>query len=1170
MLLHDAAAGQIARPAICHVLAAQVPVAGDGPITETEVDTDRIAEALATCPAGQAVELARGSEGRSAFLLGPLEIPLGVALWIDPGVTVFASRRAADYDAPSGNPRALITADDGAALLGFGTVDARGGAILLRSDGTARGSWYDLPAERRPTTVLARGSFHLAGITLGEPAGDAVRGSALEIEDLKIVGDPAAPGTRGVVLEGTAGNLELRDSTLAGSDMALAFPAAGAGSIDIQNTRVDAGGVTGITTDGPCLLASGPALLCVPEAFAPVVAELVESGPAEVAAILTVPDARLPRPRGEISLLEGDAVVTSLPVEGSSAVFDLGTLRPGLHRLHARFGALLFGDLAVTVDRANRSDAPATLVLTSSATTLAYGTPLTLTATLASATGLVTFLDGTSPLGQTAMSGGSASLTLNAFGLGPHTVTALYTGDTANPAEQSPALQLQVNPVTTIVSLGALPPSVPYGTVLQLTGSVLPVTAGGTVVFRDGANSLGQSTLSGGAASLAVGTLLPGSHVLLAIYSGDAYDLAGTSAAEQITVQRLGTDTSLLATPSTASFGTAVRIGVAVTPADATGTVLVQEGSSVTARIPLNSGAGSASLNTLAPGLHLLTASYPGDALHTASASSSFSVEIDRTPTSTTLTPLAASLPAGASVVLSATVSPASAGGVVNFTDSNSGPLGQSSLQAGVATLPVGSLAAGPHSITASYAGDTDDAPSSSAAVSTTVRLLPATMTLSGVGSSLPFSAPATLLVAMSPATAAGSVTLADGSSGALGTVLLNAGAGSLALPELAPGPHTLVARYSGDMAYAAASGSLNLTVTPDPTTTTLSAAQAAVPAGSPVLLNVRVATPYPNSPGGLVSVRMVSAAGAVKVPGLLGNALPGQSFATVSIDSAALGLGSYSATATYAGDATDQPSSSSAVQFSVVPTTTSLALTLSANPVATGVASTLSATVSSRFGVPTGSVGFFRDGSLIAAVSLNSGVASAALPSLPAGTYAITASYVPSGLFGPAVTPSQILVVTPPLTISLNPTTLTMKAGADSFSTLLITPLSGYAGVYAASCSSSSPYILCSVDAASGPGPTSTTVRVHATSNTAMTRSEASQPDLWAALLAPFLLLLRRRRVFRRVLLLLALCLALGSGLGCGKGNFFNLPAGNYPVSISVTTSGSTAAASLNVVIAD
>lgn len=147
-----------AFPPACVQLQAQLTAGPSGLPAESELlpDTARIQSAMNTCPAGQAVELQPGG-GANAFLAGPLTLPKGVTLLVDAGVTLFGSRNPRDYDTnaskscgtlTSANTGCLplITANraDGAALMGYGTIDGRGELPMLPDGIPAAQSWWDL------------------------------------------------------------------------------------------------------------------------------------------------------------------------------------------------------------------------------------------------------------------------------------------------------------------------------------------------------------------------------------------------------------------------------------------------------------------------------------------------------------------------------------------------------------------------------------------------------------------------------------------------------------------------------------------------------------------------------------------------------------------------------------------------------------------------------------------------------------------------------------------------------------------------------------------------------------------------------------------------------------------------------------------------------------------
>src|SRR5579859_1258491 len=137
------------------------------------------------------------------------------------------------------------------------------------------------------------------------------------------------------------------------------------------------------------------------------------------------------------------------------------------------------------------------------------------------------------------------------------------------------------------------------------------------------------------------------------------------------------------------------------------------------------SGIATYSASSLAVGAHSLTASYAGDSRNTASASSAITVTVTVGATTTTLTASPTSVALGSSVTFTATVAGTSGvpapTGTVTFMNGTT-TLGTGTLNgSGTATYTASSLAAGSYSVTAAYAGDANNAASTSSAVAVTV-----------------------------------------------------------------------------------------------------------------------------------------------------------------------------------------------------------------------------------------------------------------------------------------------------------------------------------------------------------------------------------------------------------------------------------------------------------------
>jgi hypothetical protein len=187
--------------------------------------------------------------------------------------------------------------------------------------------------------------------------------------------------------------------------------------------------------------------------------------------------------------------------------------------------------------------------------------------------------------------------------------------------------------------------------------------------------------------------------------------------------------------------------------------------------------------------------------------------------TTTSLSASAAQINVGQSVTFTVGVA-ASAGatpsGTVTLLDGSTS-LGTAPLTNGAATFTITSLAAGTHSITASYAGDSADGASTSSAVSVQVSgaQLPSTaVTLVASPASAVSGQAISLTASVTPASATGTISFTDGSA-AVGSATLTSGKGTLSVSTLAAGTHSLTAAYGGDAADSpGSSNTVTVTIT--------------------------------------------------------------------------------------------------------------------------------------------------------------------------------------------------------------------------------------------------------------------------------------------------------------------------------------------------------------------
>jgi subtilisin family serine protease len=227
------------------------------------------------------------------------------------------------------------------------------------------------------------------------------------------------------------------------------------------------------------------------------------------------------------------AISGNLPVIGGSASFTTSTLSLGTHSITAQYsGDATFNGAASAVLLQTVNNPKITpmvsLLLTSGTNPSVFGAPLTFTATVtpSSATGTVTFFDGTVAIsGSLPLNGGTASFSTSALGAGTHSITAQYSGDATFNGATSAALVQSVAKAKAEVELELSVNDTAYvaGTPLTFSARVTPTAATGVVTFFDGTTPISDPLpLSNSSARFTTSSLSVGSHSISAQYSGDA------------------------------------------------------------------------------------------------------------------------------------------------------------------------------------------------------------------------------------------------------------------------------------------------------------------------------------------------------------------------------------------------------------------------------------------------------------------------------------------------------------------------------------------------------------------------------------------------------------------------------------------------------------------------
>jgi hypothetical protein len=211
--------------------------------------------------------------------------------------------------------------------------------------------------------------------------------------------------------------------------------------------------------------------------------------------------------------------------------------------------------------------------------------------------------------------------------------------------------------------------------------------------------------------------------LLLTIVGGNyTYELSLLNQTNPVPVKPapITSTTALQASPVTAIPGEPITLTASVFGTNPTGSISFSANGNILGTKPLVNGTTILETSFANLGTYAVTATYPGDSNNTASTSGVAPVAV---MAATSTTALQASPTAGdvnAQITLTASVTGDNPTGKVSFT-AGSTSLGTATLAAGVATLQTSFATAGGYPVTAAYAGDQNNAASTSSPVTITI-----------------------------------------------------------------------------------------------------------------------------------------------------------------------------------------------------------------------------------------------------------------------------------------------------------------------------------------------------------------------------------------------------------------------------------------------------------------
>jgi VCBS repeat-containing protein len=635
-------------------------------------------------------------------------------------------------------------------------------------------------------------------------------------------------------------------------------------------------------------------------------------------------------PTGTVSFLDGASSLGSATLDSTGAAsFTTSSLPVGNHSITASYSgdSNFNAGTSSTLMQIVNLDVP-TVTVSVSPNPSVFGQPVVATATVSASapgsgtpTGAVTFLDGLTNLGTANLDNGQASFTISALTAGLHSIMATYAGD-GSFSQNSGTTGITVNKGSTATSLTSSPNPSNFNQAVTFAATLSAVAPGagmptGAITFSDGATSLGSATLdSTGTASFTTSTLGVGTHTIVTSYAGDSNFNASTSSLSQI-VNKLAATVTLGSSTNPSIFGQSVTFAITVAAASGsgtpTGTVMLQDGDGTLSTLILANGQASHTTASLAVGSHSITATYNGDP-NFGAASAALPQTINKDASSITLGSSANPSVFGQSVVMTATVSALAPGagtptGAITFSDGSTS-LGTAALDStGTASLTTSALGVGTHTITASYAGDSNFNASTSS-LSQIVNNIAATVKLNSSANPSVFGQGVTFTItvaASGASTPTGAVTLQQDGSSTMTTLSLVNGQASFTTASLAIGSHSITASY-GDGNFNSSSSTLAQMVNKASTATTLSSSASPSTLSQSVTFTAAVSVVAPGAGTLTGSVTFNDGSNALTTVPLNSNGM-------ATLTTSSLAVNSHSITAVYSGDSNFNSSTGSMMQ---------------------------------------------------------------------------------------------------------------------------------------------------------------------------------------------------------------------------------------------------------------
>jgi len=340
-------------------------------------------------------------------------------------------------------------------------------------------------------------------------------------------------------------------------------------------------------------------------------------------------------PTGNVTFMNGAAVLATKTLVGGTATYATATLPPGSNSITAVYGggSGFSGSTSAPVNQLVQATTITTL--TSSPNPSAYGQAVIFTATVASSIGaspdgeIVTFEQGSTVLGTGTLSGGTATFSDSTLTVGTQSIRAVYPGEANFATSTSKSLSQIIKKATTTITLVSSENPSSYEQSVILTAIVSPQFSGtptGYVRFYNGTVAMAWGVpLVNGVASYTTTRLAVRTESITAEYQGSGLFLTSTSAALSQIVNQASTTTTLVSSLNPSTAGQSVTLTAAIVPqfgGTVNGTMTFQDGTTTLSTVNVGSGVAKYTTKPLVSGAHNITATYNGSTDFSTSSAS--------------------------------------------------------------------------------------------------------------------------------------------------------------------------------------------------------------------------------------------------------------------------------------------------------------------------------------------------------------------------------------------------------------------------------------------------------------------------------------------------------------------------------------------------------------------